>query len=260
MRLSIILAVVTACVPPPTPNYYPPAQGDPAPAQGYAAPQAAPQNGDDPDDDRDDGEEQPPPQRTPQSTTAPRATAPRPRSITINGAQLTQARAQTLARLEAQAHGSLPDGAYWYDKVNGAAGAWGQPGAALLQAGLDLGPPLPSNASNGTSGVYINNRQLQSVEVQFLSALVGVQWQPGRYFIDAQGNAGLEGGGVLVNLVQAAQQRQAAAGGGNNGRQDVSFTFGAKVLPTNQQSHFFSSADGSCKTFNSPKGTIFVGC
>ena len=31
--------------------------------------------------------------------------------------------------------------------------------------------------------------------------------KPGRYFADAYGNAGLEGGPVMVNLLQAAQQR-----------------------------------------------------
>jgi len=180
----------------------------------------------------------------------------RRRSITINGAPLARVPAQTLAQLEATYHVTLPDGRYWYDPVNGGFGVWGQPAAALLPAGLDLGPRLPRNASNGNSGVFINNRELQVGEVQFLSLLVGVQWQRGRYYIDAYGNAGLEGGPVLVNLVQVAQQRAQAASGGGGGRQDVHVTTGFGE----NQTQFFSSADGSCKSFNSSKGTIFVGC
>ena len=230
MRLSIILVAVTACVPPqPTPSYYSAPEAEPAQANSDGAPATV--------------------------------EARRPRSITINGARLTRARAETLARLEIASHGSLPDGAYWYDPVNGSCGVWGQPGAAILPAGLDLGPPLPANASAGTSGVYINNRQLQHGEVQFLSALVGVQWQPGRYFIDAQGNAGLEGGAVLVNLIQVAHQRgrvPARRSGGS--RVDDLGDFNSTLGFGEQKTHFFSSADGSCKTFESNGSTIYIGC
>jgi hypothetical protein len=246
MKLAIVALALCACVPPQqqpySPVYAPP---PPAPGSEYAgnpAPQQAVEH---------DGDDEAPPPVTP----AQRAKQ-RPRKITINGAYLTQSRAQTLAQLEIGYHGSLPDGAYWYDPVNGACGVWGQPAAAILPAGLDLGPPLPSNASNGTSGVYINNRQLQHAEVQFLSALVGVQWQRGRYFVDAMGNAGLEGGGVLVNLVQVAQQRGQAASGGGGAGGDYSKTYGFGE----GKSSFFSSADGSCKSFTSQHGTVFVGC
>lgn len=257
--LSIVTALALfACIPPQqqgsSPSYYTPA---PAPqgggyVQGNATATATAT------DEDDDGARADEPQAPQRNDMQARAAAVR-RSIQINGAYLTPERARTLARLEATYHGSLPNGAYWYDPVNGAAGVWGQPGAAILPAGLDLGPPLPANASNGTSGVYINNRQLQNVEVQFLSALVGVPWQRGRYFIDALGNAGLEGGAVLVNLVQVAQQRSRTAAGGSrvDDRGDYSRTFG---FGPEHQSHFFSSADGKCKSFSSPKGTVFVGC
>jgi hypothetical protein len=226
--------VLAACVPP---------QGGASPDYpGYSAPAAEPgPTGD--------------VQRTPAAEPGPAGDVQRApaahRSITINGAALNPARAQTLAQLEAASHATLPDGAYWYDRMNGAFGVWGQPGAAVIPAGLDLGPPLPRNASNGRSGVFINNRELQPVEVQFLSQLVGVPWQPGRYFIDAQGNAGLEGGVVLVNLVQVASQRAQASGA----RREVHSTTGYG----DNQKWFYS--DGKCRTFFTAKGDIISsGC
>ena len=48
---------------------------------------------------------------------------------------------------------------------------------------------------------------------------------PGRYFIDAQGNAGFEGGSTMVNLMDLARRRGgggargwAGPGGGRRGR------------------------------------------
>ena len=180
-------------------------------------------------------------------------------SITINGAVLDAQQAQTLAQLEAQYNVSLPAGAYWYDATSGAFGIWGQATAALIPAGLDLGPIVPEAASSGTTGVFVNNRELPPSEAQYLGGLVGSRLQPGRYFVDAQGNAGVEGGPVLVNLVQAANARRAAANrpagnGGSGGGVHMTAGFGSN------QSWFDSDGSG-CKGFMTASGSwVTAGC
>jgi hypothetical protein len=139
------------------------------------------------------------------------------RRISFNGRPLSAAQRGTLARLE-QRIGTLPDGEYWYDPRSGAAGRWGGPALALLPAGLDLGGPLPANASGGGSGrltgVFINGRELHPADVAGLMALLGQVW-PGRWWVDGQGNFGAEGSPVPIgNLVAAARARNAAAPGG----------------------------------------------
>ena len=130
------------------------------------------------------------------------------RSIQFNGRMLSAAELATLQQIE-QAYGTtLPDGAWWYDPVSGAIGQWGGPALGAIPAGLQLGGPLPAHASGGNTGVYFNGRQLHSIDLANLTALVG-PIQPGRYFIDAQGNVGMEGGPVMGNLYYAAQAPQA---------------------------------------------------
>ena len=137
----------------------------------------------------------------------PTPMAPVARHVTINGMTLTPARANTLARLEASQGQVLPDGAYWYDAKSGAAGRWGGPTENFLPAGLDLGPPVPTNASGGSTGVVINNREIHIEEYRWLANLLGQRPAPGRYWLDANGYVGFEGGPVLGNLVSLARQR-----------------------------------------------------
>jgi hypothetical protein len=126
------------------------------------------------------------------------------RAVTFNGHALDAEGLATLAQLEASYRTKLPNGAYWYDPVCGAFGAWGGPVLVILPAGLKLGGPVPANASGTGSGVFVNGRELHNFDVLYLQHLLG-PIQPGRYFTDAYGNAGLEGGPILVNLLQAAQ-------------------------------------------------------
>jgi hypothetical protein len=128
------------------------------------------------------------------------------RAVKFNGHALDATGRATLAQLEAAYRTRLPDGAYWYDPVCGAFGAWGGPVLVILPAGLALGGPVPANASGSGSGVFVNGREIHAFDVLYLQHLLG-PIKPGRYFTDAYGNAGLEGGPVLVNLLQAAQQR-----------------------------------------------------
>jgi hypothetical protein len=148
----------------------------------------------------------------PSSSSAPAGS----RAIRINGQALDSRGLQTLAALEAQYRTQLPNGDYWYDPTSGGAGQWGGPGTAILPAGLVLGGPLPPNASGGgngqVTGVFINGRELHPTDFQNLVRLVGAAVPAGRYWVDAQGNAGVEGGPALGNLYAAARQRAGSGG------------------------------------------------
>src|SRR5262245_31224530 len=123
--------------------------------------------------------------------------------VFVNGVALTQG---TLDQFVKQFHVRPPAGHYWYDDISGACGIEGYGTGGFLPAGLHLGGPLRPDASGGMTQIFVNGRELTDVEVAFLEHLTGVQIPPGRYFVDGAGNAGLEGGPVLINLVQLANQ------------------------------------------------------
>jgi hypothetical protein len=134
-----------------------------------------------------------------------------PPAIEVNGKPLDARGLAVLRRLEATL-GTVPPGRYWYDAASGGAGSWGGPASAYVGPGLALGGPLPANASGGghgrLTGVFINGRELHPLDVQGLSRLGPVI--PGRYWWDASGNVGLEGGPVLFNFYTLVAQKQAA--------------------------------------------------
>jgi len=138
------------------------------------------------------------------------------RKVRFNNRLLEGADLATLERLE-RSIGRLDDGAYWYDPRTGAAGRWGGPTLGFLPPGLTLGGPLPADASGGgqgmLTGVFINGRELHPIDVAGLQQLLG-QVMPGRWWVDAQGNYGLEGGPPLGNLVLLAQSRRSSGSGG----------------------------------------------
>lgn len=137
------------------------------------------------------------------------------RRITFNGRPVDAQGAQVVAQIEQRLGQRVPDGDYWYDARSGAVGAWGGPTIGFLPAGLPLGGPLPANASGGMTSVLINGRAVHPQELAYLTRLLG-QIPPGRYFLDANGNAGPEGGPPTVNLVAAAQQAGGRSGGGGD--------------------------------------------
>lgn len=126
------------------------------------------------------------------------------RNVIINGSHLNDEQLTTLERMY---HTHIQDGAYWYDRICGAWGLQGGPTLGFIQAGLDLGGSLQTNASNGDTGVFINGRQLHRLDVIGLQKLGPVL--PGRYWVDAMGNVGFEGGMMFGNLWLLAQQRVA---------------------------------------------------
>ena len=110
----------------------------------------------------------------------------------------------------AQLPGVMP-GQYWYDARSGLWGRPGGPAEGVFTPGLQLGA-LRSDASAGNTGVFINGRQLPAGELATLSSWVGPV-APGRYFLDANGDAGAEGGPAVVNLYAASAARSGSQGG-----------------------------------------------
>lgn len=124
------------------------------------------------------------------------------RAVTVNGEALDS---DLLTALEDHYNVRIEDGAYWYDPESGAWGLEGQPTSGIILARLALGGALQENASRGRTQVWVNGRRLPTQDLRALEALTG-PIDPGRYWLDAAGNAGPEGGAALVNLYQLARQ------------------------------------------------------
>ena len=124
--------------------------------------------------------------------------------VFVNGKALTR---QEVTRFEQQYQTRLVDGRFWYDDKCGAWGIEGGPTAGFILPSLPLPGPMPANISGGGTSIFINGRELHPIDRQTLVAMFGTAI-PGRYWLDAYGNLGVEGGGFLVNLAVAAQQLQ----------------------------------------------------
>ena len=131
-------------------------------------------------------------------------------SVVINGQVLSL---QELAGLQSMI-GPVGPGRYWYDPISGLYGFAGGPTAGQTMPGLNVGGRLRANASGGGTGVFINGREIHPQEYQYLVALYG-RVNPGRYWLNAAGIGGYEGGPARFDLRAAAAQTQ-AGGGGNS--------------------------------------------
>ena len=84
-----------------------------------------------------------------------------------------------------------------------------------LGPGLRLGGRLPAEASGGGSGrvtgVFVNGRELHPIDVQGLRQVLG-QVQFGRWWWNAAGDVGREGGPTVFNFYVALQKQQAISG------------------------------------------------
>ena len=158
--------------------------------------------------------------------------------VFVNGVRL---REEQRRAIEQRYRVTLTDGRYWYDPVCGAWGLEGQPQAGVGAAGLALGGPLAANASNGNTGVFINGRELHAVDVQRLGALVGTV-VPGRWWVDAQGNFGVEGWPMMGNLFLLARSR---AGGEGRAPGEVITKSGAWLGSDGEGGLFYQGAPGS---------------
>jgi hypothetical protein len=154
------------------------------------------------------------------------------RSVVINTVRLED---ETVRRLEQQYQVRIKDGDYWYDRASGAWGMHGGPTRGFILPGLALGGALRPDASNGHTGVFINGRQLHQYDVMALLQLTPVY--PGRYWMDAYGNVGVEGGPAMLNLVELAHRTSARGGVGSVYTRDGSM---------------FGNDGNGCLVFNDP--------
>ncbi len=142
-----------------------------------------------------------------------RGGTPATAAVLVNGTELGAA---DLGRVE-KAYGiRIPPGDFWYDRVLGAWGGKGGPTMGFIAPGLELGGNLQADASGSGTNVLVNGRALHPYDLLALERIAG-PIVPGRYFITADGLAGLEGGPPLWNLAALAAQAQSQAqGGGSN--------------------------------------------
>jgi hypothetical protein len=69
-----------------------------------------------------------------------------------------------------------------------------------------------ANASRGTSGVFINGRQITAGEKAYIEGLCQTPVAPARYWIMASGLGGFEGGPAFFNLAQCPGAAQQSSG------------------------------------------------
>jgi hypothetical protein len=121
-----------------------------------------------------------------------------------------------LAGLQQQTGLKIPAGDYWYDPRCGAMGAQGGPCLGYLPSGLSLGS---LRAERTGTRVFVNDRELHPSDIASLQVALG-PIRPGRYWLDGQGNYGVEGqraAGNLVAMAQRAQQLGRGSQGGGGG-------------------------------------------
>jgi hypothetical protein len=136
----------------------------------------------------------------------------------------------------------LPRGDYWYDRISGAWGQDGGPTAGFTTPGMNLGGPLPADASRGNTGVFINGRELPVPDVAAMMQM-NIPVQQGHWWVDNSGNFGVEGTPYPTgNLFQYSRGRGGAyqrstAGGYIGGDGNTSYFFdpksGASVMTGN---------------------------
>jgi hypothetical protein len=149
---------------------------------------------------------------------------------------------ETVRKFEAERRVMIPRGDFWYDKVSGGWGLDGGPTLGFTTPGMNLGGPLPADASRGDTGVFINGRELPLQDVLGLQQL-SVPVTLGRWWVDSTGTFGVEGNPApLGNLFQFSRGRGGAyqrstAGGYIGGDGETSYFFdpstGASVMTGN---------------------------
>ena len=137
-----------------------------------------------------------------------------PPQTVINGKALTTGQKADFIRT----YGTPPlGGTFWYDSTSGLWGVMGREAFGVLRPGHAYGALSPT-ASAGTTGVFINGRQINTAEALYLQGLLG-SVVPGRWWLHgASGNFGLEGNPMPVgNVFAIARAAQARGGRGNYG-------------------------------------------
>ena len=167
-------------------------------------------------------------------------------AVFINNRQLTPNQIQEIRTM----YGVNPvPGRYWYDTRSGLYGYMGREALGYIRPGHSFGP-LPSNASNGNTGVFVNGRELNNLEVAYLRLIFGVVYT-GRWWLDGTtGNIGQEGNPMpIANMFVALRQRQAA------GQQGGNYSWHSGITGA------YGGSSGGCSYVSIPgSGTVSSGC
>lgn len=133
-------------------------------------------------------------------------------NVFVNGRELTQ---KQIVGITLTYHYAPIPGRYWYDSRSGAWGLEGREAVGFLLPGHNLGP-LPANASNGNTGVFINGRQINLVEAMWIRQSFGAVYR-GRWWLDGRtGYYGLEGNPMPLGNARAALQAKRGGQKGDN--------------------------------------------
>lgn len=132
--------------------------------------------------------------------------------------------AGTIRALEQHYGARVLSGRYWYDDISGLWGLEGGPAAGRMDPGLRLGGRLRASASRSDTGVFINGREIHWQELRFLQQCFG-QVIPGRYWLNAQGIGGFDGGPARFDLTRCF-----AAGQGRGSLLSGYFLTGVSVI------------------------------
>jgi hypothetical protein len=158
-------------------------------------------------------------------------------AVVVNGEALSP---EAVRALEMQYRTPLQPGRFWYDRGSGLWGREGGPSQGQIHAGLDLGGPLAADASVRNVGdktfVFVNGREIHPQELTYLQGLFGAVIRA-RYWLNAQGIGGFEGGPPQFDLRAAAMAARSQRGEGYNRRA----TFGN------------TGSDGECSYYNDPE-------
>jgi hypothetical protein len=122
-----------------------------------------------------------------------------------------------LRELQAVLGAAPAPGRYWYDPRSGLWGLEEHGAGGFTRPGLRVPAPLPAGASSGTSGAFVNDRQLTARELAVMAQLLGWDAESagtlaGRYVLDEQGRLYSIRGRYLGSLASGAgRARQASA-------------------------------------------------